>query len=100
MPDPPFITVVGLFVNADPDVVKETLAALPIHLLQFHGDEDENYCSQFDRPYVKAARMKSGVDLAQYAAGYPSAQSILLYAFVDGYAGWQDFRLVIDTARP
>ncbi len=84
---PPFVSIVGLFVNADPAVVKETLAALPIHLLQFHGDEDESYCRQFDRPYMKAARIKPGMDLVQYAAGFPSAQAILLDAFVDGYGG-------------
>ena len=84
---PPFVTTVALFVNAEPREVRETLAAVPIHLLQFHGDEDESYCRQFDRPYVKAARMKPGVDLLQYAAAYPSAQAILLDAFVEGYGG-------------
>ena len=84
---PPFVTIVGLFVNAEPQVVRETLAAIPIHLLQFHGDEDESYCRQFDRPYMKAARVKPGVDLVQYAATFPSAQAILLDAFVDGYGG-------------
>ena len=84
---PPFVTIVGLFVNAEPQVVRETLAAVPIHLLQFHGDEDESYCRQFDRPYMKAARVKPGVDLVQYAATFPSAQAILLDAFVDGYGG-------------
>ena len=84
---PPFVTLVGLFVNAAPEVVRETLAAVPIHLLQFHGDEDENYCRQFDRPYIKAARVEPGMDLVQYAAEFPSAQAILLDAFVDGYGG-------------
>lgn len=84
---PPFVTVVGLFVNADPATVRETLAAVPLHLLQFHGDEDESYCRQFDRPYLKAARVTPGMDLVQYAAGFPSAQAILLDAFVDGYGG-------------
>lgn len=54
---PPLVTIVGLFVNADPAQVRQTLAAVPIHLLQFHGDEDEAYCRQFDRPYLKAARV-------------------------------------------
>lgn len=84
---PPFVTIVGLFVNADPMAVRETLAALPIHLLQFHGDEDERYCRQFDRPYMKAARVKSGIDLIQYAAAFPSAQAIVLDAFVEGFGG-------------
>ena len=84
---PPYITIVGLFVNADPAVVRETLAAVPIHLLQFHGDEDERDCRQCDRPYMKAARVKPGLDLVQYAAAFPSAQAILLDAFVEGYGG-------------
>ena len=84
---PPLVTVVGLFVNADPQDVRETLAAVPLHLLQFHGDEDEAYCRQFDRPYLKAARVKPGLDLVQYAASFPTAQAIVLDACVDGYGG-------------
>ncbi|MBK7356732.1 MAG: phosphoribosylanthranilate isomerase [Propionivibrio sp.] len=84
---PPFVTIVGLFVNADPKQVNETLANVPIHLLQFHGDEDESYCRQFARPYMKAARVKPGLDLVQYAAGFPSAQAILLDAYAEGYGG-------------
>lgn len=84
---PPLVTIVGLFVNADPALVTETLAAVPIHLLQFHGDEDESYCRQFDRPYMKAARVRPGMDLVQYVADFTSAQAILLDAFVDGYGG-------------
>ena len=84
---PPFVTIVRLFVNANPALVRETLAVVPIHLLQFHGDEDEAYCRQFDRPYMKAARVRPGMDLVQYAAAFPSAQAILLDAFVDGFGG-------------
>ena len=84
---PPFVSIVGLFVNADPATVRATLAAVPIHLLQLHGDEDEACCRQFDRPYIKVARVRPGMDLVQYAAAFPSAQAILLDAFVDGYGG-------------
>ena len=84
---PPFVTIVGLFVNEDPAQVRRTLATVPIHLLQFHGDEDEAYCRQFDRPYVKAARVAPGMDLLQYASAFPSAQAILLDAFVAGFGG-------------
>ena len=84
---PPFVSVVGLFVNAEASQVSELLAAVPIHLLQFHGDEDEAYCRQFGRPYIRAARMRPGLDLLQYAASFPSAQAILVDAFVEGYGG-------------
>ncbi|MBK1679392.1 phosphoribosylanthranilate isomerase [Rhodocyclus tenuis] len=84
---PPFVSVVGLFVNADADTVRQALASAPIHLLQFHGDEDDAYCRQFGRPFIKAARVRPGLDLLQYAAAFPSAQALLLDAFVDGYGG-------------
>lgn len=84
---PPFVTIVGLFVNAEVAQVRATLAAVPIHLLQFHGDEDDDYCRQFDRPFIKAARVRPGMDLLQYVRSFPSAQAILLDAFVEGYGG-------------
>ena len=83
----PLVTIVGLFVNEDPAQVRKTLAALPIHLLQFHGDEDDDYCRQFDRPFIKAARVAPGMDLVQYAAAFPTAQAIVLDALVDGFGG-------------
>ena len=55
---PPFVSIVGLFVNAEPAKVREALAAVPIHLLQFHGDEDETYCRQFHRDR-KSTRLNS-----------------------------------------
>ena len=84
---PPFVTTVGLFVNAAPEFVNETLAIAPLNLLQFHGDESETYCRQFDRPYIRAARVRPELDLIQYAASFSSAQAILLDAYVEGYGG-------------
>ena len=84
---PPFVDVVALFVNEAPETVRAVLATVPVNILQFHGDEDEAYCRQFDRPYYKAARMRPEFDLVQYAASFPTAQAILLDAFVEGYGG-------------
>jgi phosphoribosylanthranilate isomerase len=84
---PPFVTIVGLFVNPSPHEVEEALERLPIGLLQFHGDEDEALCARFARPYLRAVRMKPGVDLLNYSASFPSAQALLVDAFVDGYGG-------------
>ena len=84
---PPFVTRVGLFVNAEPAQVSATLAAVPIDLLQFHGDEDAAYCEQFRRPYLKAARVKPGLDLLEFARAYPTAQGLLLDAWVEAYGG-------------
>ncbi len=84
---PPFVTLTGLFVNADPAMVRATLAAVPLQLLQFHGEEDAAYCRQFGRPYIKAARVRPGLDLLEYAAAFPDARGLLLDAFVEGYGG-------------
>lgn len=101
---PPFVMAVGLFVNAAADDVANTLATVPLHLLQFHGDEREQDCCRHGRPYIKAARVSRDLDLIQYAACYPSAQGLLLDAFVEGYGGGGrtfDWSLIPATmARP
>lgn len=84
---PPFVTTVGLFVDADPDFVRTVLGELPLDLLQFHGTEKPEYCRAFGRPYLKAVRVKPGVDLVQYASLYPDAKGLLLDAHVEGIAG-------------
>ena len=84
---PPFVDVVGLFVNEAPDVVRAACKALPINVLQFHGDEDAAYCRQFDRPYLRAARVRPGLDLVEFARSFSDARGLLLDAFVDGYGG-------------
>lgn len=84
---PPFVTVVGLFVNAEAAFVREVLASMPLDILQFHGDETPEYCEQFDRPYLKAIRVKAGVDLLQCASDFRSAKGLLLDAHVEGIPG-------------
>lgn len=84
---PPFVTTVGLFVDADAAFVREVLAAVPLDVLQFHGDETPEYCAQFGRPYLKAIRVKAGVDLLQCAARFSAAQALLLDAHVEGIPG-------------
>lgn len=84
---PPFVTRVGLFVNAEPASVRQTMAAVPIDLLQFHGEEDAQYCAQFGLPYLKAARVRPELDLLEFARAYPSAQGLLLDAWVEAYGG-------------
>ncbi len=87
---PPFVTSVGLFVNESPVAVRAILDRLSLDLLQFHGDEDAAYCAQFGKPWIKAARVKPGFDLLEYAAafsGVPGVVGLLLDAYVDGYGG-------------
>lgn len=84
---PPFVSVVGLFVDAEAAFVREVLANVPLDLLQFHGDESPEYCAQFERPYLKAIRVKVGVDLLQCAERFRTAKGLLLDAHVEGIAG-------------
>ncbi len=87
---PAFVTRVGLFVNEPAETVRAVLDQVPLDLLQFHGDEDAAYCSRFGRPWIKAARVKAGFDLLEYAsafAGAPGISGLLLDADVEGYGG-------------
>ncbi|TXT23063.1 MAG: phosphoribosylanthranilate isomerase [Gallionellaceae bacterium] len=84
---PPFVTLVGLFVNPSGDEVRAALRQVPLDALQFHGEEDPEFCAQFGRPYLKAVRVKAGTDLLQCAARYRSAQGLLLDAFIEGAHG-------------
>lgn len=84
---PAFVTITGLFVNAGEAAVRQHLDALPLDCLQFHGDETQADCTGFGRRWIKAARVKEGVDLVKYAAAFPAASGVLLDAWVEGYGG-------------
>ncbi|MBA3023155.1 MAG: phosphoribosylanthranilate isomerase [Gammaproteobacteria bacterium] len=84
---PPFVTSVGLFVDPSEGMVREVLAQVPLDVLQFHGNESPEFCTQFGRPYLKAIRVRPGVDLVECAARYADAQGLLLDAYVDGVQG-------------
>lgn len=83
----PFVTTVGLFVDAAPDRVREVLACTGIHLLQLHGNETPAYCAQFGVPFIKALRMAPGLDPAVAAANYPAAAGLLFDAWDPVVAG-------------
>ncbi|MNO95715.1 N-(5'-phosphoribosyl)anthranilate isomerase [compost metagenome] len=84
---PPFVTTVGLFVDASRCELNEILDAVPLDVLQFHGDESAEACSGYHRPYLKALRVKPGDDIAARVAEYPAAAGILLDTYVEGVPG-------------
>jgi phosphoribosylanthranilate isomerase len=84
---PPFVTAVGLFVDATEEEVRAVAARAHIQLLQFHGAESQQFCSRFDLPYMKAVRVRPGVDLLQYALDFHDAQALLLDAYQEGLHG-------------
>lgn len=83
----PFVTVVGLFVNAEEAYVRKVSADVGLHVLQFHGDELREFCEQFQRPYMKAIRMRPELDVKQAISEHPSAAAILLDAYRPGVPG-------------
>lgn len=95
---PPFVTTVGLFVNADVDFVRAVVERAALHVLQFHGDETPEHCqilaASVNRPFLRAFRVKtdtSAEDLLEYEAEYrarcPLFQGLLLDTFVESFGG-------------
>ncbi|MDX1697573.1 MAG: phosphoribosylanthranilate isomerase [Thiohalobacterales bacterium] len=78
---PPFVSVVGLFVDAAREQVKAVISELPLDLLQFHGSEDSTACEGFGRPYMKAIGMKPGVNPGAIMQLHPRASGFLLDAY-------------------
>lgn len=84
---PPLVSVVGLFVNPSPDQVRQVLAEVPLAWLQFHGDEDAQFCAQFGRPYLKAIRVQEPGTVARGFECFPSAAGLLVDAYDPGRYG-------------
>lgn len=84
---PPFVTSVGLFMNADAEQVRATLDIVSLDLLQFHGSETPEFCRRFARPYIKALGIQGLVDFAEQADLYPDALGILVDSHALGKAG-------------
>ena len=84
---PPFVTLVGLFVDAEADEINNVLQNVPLDLLQFHGEESPDFCAQFSRPWIKALRMRPELSLTESCRMYAEARGILLDTFKEGVAG-------------
>lgn len=84
---PAFITTTALFVNAEAEYIDRVISKTRIDLLQFHGDEDPEFCNRFSRPYLKALRMKPGLDLEAECQRFNTSQAILLDAYRPGVPG-------------
>jgi phosphoribosylanthranilate isomerase len=84
---PPFVQTVALFVNADAAQVSQVLGRVKPSLLQFHGDETPEFCGQFGMPFVKACRIRPGVDALQYLQPFSRAAAWLVDSFVPEYGG-------------
>ncbi|MCB5160417.1 phosphoribosylanthranilate isomerase [Marinomonas algarum] len=84
---PPFITPVALFVNAEEAEIRTVIDRNPRWMIQFHGDEDESACLHYQRPYMKAFRVKKEDNIIDLIDAYPSASAVLLDAYKAGVPG-------------
>ncbi len=84
---PPFVAAVALFVNPDAETVLDVVRHVKPDLLQFHGEETPEFCASFGLPYLKACRVRPGVDLIKYLAPYRGAAGWLADAYVAEYGG-------------
>lgn len=84
---PPFVTTVGLFVNADAGTIAEVVERVGVDLIQFHGNECPEYCASHRRPWIRALRMKADLDLPSEMARFAGARGVLLDAYRPGIPG-------------
>ncbi len=84
---PPFVTTVGLFVDAREQFIREVIEAIPLDLLQFHGDEPPGECRRYGKPYLKALRMREQTNVVAAAKQYYDAAGLLLDTYKAGMPG-------------
>jgi phosphoribosylanthranilate isomerase len=84
---PAWVTTVGVFANAKVNEISQVLAEIPLDLLQFHGDESAEFCQQFQRPYIKAIRMREDSNLQAYSDVYRQAKALLLDTYDNNMLG-------------
>jgi len=83
----PFVSVVGLVVNSSVGEIEALLEHVPLSLIQFHGDETQAQCLRYQHPFIKALRMKPGIDIEAEMSAFSEAQGILLDSYVPGIPG-------------
>lgn len=84
---PPFVSIVALFVDEPAASIERILDSVPINLIQFHGEESAAFCRQFNRPWIKALRVRPAIDIAQECRNYHGARGVLLDSWQPGVPG-------------
>lgn len=84
---PPFVTIVGLFVDHLRKDIREICESIPLGLLQFHGDESEADCQGHGRPYIKAVRVRDHETVVAASEQYQSAIGLLVDTYQPGLPG-------------
>ena len=84
---PPFVSTVALFMDDAPDFIREVIDMVAPDLLQFHGDETDEECAFYHRPYLKAVALGDGKAALSRLDEYPQASGLLLDAHRTGEVG-------------
>ena len=84
---PAFVTRVGLFVDEEAETVQRIFEIARLNLIQYHGEESPEFCDAVGIPYIKAFRVRKGMDLRTEMDRYPNASGFLLDAYVKGQPG-------------
>ncbi len=84
---PAFVTRVGLFVNEQPAIIQNIFERTKLNLIQYHGDETPEFCDAVGLPFIKAFRVRPGIDIQTEMERYPNASGFLLDAYVKGQPG-------------
>lgn len=75
---PPFVTRVGLFVDAAQDELDAVLDNVELDVVQFHGNETLDQCEAAGKEYLKAVRVREKADIIAALERYPTASALLL----------------------
>ena len=84
---PPFVTSVAVLVNPSADYVREIINCIRVDILQFHGEEEDEFCSSFGRPYIKTIRVTENTDLPNEERRFPKSSGVLLDTHIDNLYG-------------
>lgn len=84
---PPFVTLVGVFVDAEPGFVTDVARRIPLDLVQLHGDESPEYARRLSLPYIRTVRMREEGDIGLQVRRYPGAKAILVDSYVPDTPG-------------
>ena len=77
---PPYLMKVGVFVNPDEDLVMRAIGECGLSLLQFHGDETPEFCTQFGLMCMKAFRIRNAESLDGLAKYHTDAYLLDAYS--------------------
>ena len=84
---PPFVSTVALFVDESEAEIERILGTVAVDVIQFHGEETPEYCRRFGRPWMKALRVRPGMDIVESSERYQGARAILLDTWKEGIPG-------------